>query len=129
MLCQPHLSYPGAMAPGRWTVVQMPEGRRLLPRNSIYKSDDLGAQLNIPDEMIYAYYREDVIAQAHPRADDGLRSILRFLLDTINHRVQIVVQPLKSFLNPAEDSGAPHPLLMVLGGMLTRERPEAEAKK
>lgn len=60
------------------------------------------------------------------RADGAVKNHLRFLLDTINHRAQLINQPMMRMTDPGEALGRPHPLMLVVAMMLARGRPSSE---
>ncbi|KAL1869148.1 hypothetical protein Daus18300_005685 [Diaporthe australafricana] len=119
----PQIIFPGNVEQERFAVVEMPEGQRLLPLYLIWGSQEPGALMNYPDEVIHAS-RMVVLAQTPQILGPEVRRVLEHIVSTVSFRIQLTLQPIWRLLSPAETSGTPHPLIIVAGSMLVRARPD-----
>lgn len=67
-------------------------------------------------EVIHAY--RELMTRAPQRIDNAAGHILRYVLNTVKHRIYLTVQLVQRLLDPEETSVAPHPLLVVVDGIL-----------
>lgn len=123
------LLYPGSYNPARWTAAETIHGPRLVPYYFAHGPGGEEVRANLPDEYIYAQ-RIFILEQMPEGLDETVQGHIYMLLDTISHRIQLSTQPIWRIVNPQRNEGPhatrpvpPHPLYVVLLGMLTRANP------